>query len=102
MGLLPTGVGAALASYRNLTGILPHHYDIAHDNFYAPFMTNRWQHTGAFVLRFPPGANPAAGRFEGHVEHVASGQVLRFRSLEELLAFLTRILAEVDRERSEE
>jgi len=65
-------------------------------------MMNRWQHTGAFVLHLHPGADPAKGRFEGHVEHVASGQVLRFRSLEELLAFLTRVLAEVGQQRSED
>jgi hypothetical protein len=65
-------------------------------------MINRWQHTGAFVLQLPPGANPAEGRFEGHVEHVASGQGLRFRSLEELLTFLTRVLADIGQERSEE
>ena len=64
-------------------------------------MLNRWQHTGAFVLHLHPGADPANARFEGHVEHVASGQAMRFRSLEELLAFLTRILAEVGDERSE-
>ena len=65
-------------------------------------MLNRWQHTGAFVLRLQAGANPEQGRFEGHIEHVASGQALRFRSLEELLAFLTRVLADVDQEQSEE
>jgi hypothetical protein len=65
-------------------------------------MINRWQHTGAFVLQLQPGTNPAARRLEGHVEHVASGQVLRFGSLEELLAFLTRILAEVSQQQPEE
>lgn len=65
-------------------------------------MMNRWQHTGAFVLQLHPGSDPAAGQFEGHIEHVASGQVLRFRSLGELLAFLTRVLAAADQKRSEE
>ena len=72
-------------------------------HFYAAPVINRWQHTGAFVLHLHPGANPGAspagGRFEGHVEHVASGEALRFRSLEEFLAFLTRVLAELSHER---
>src|SRR5262245_40119273 len=96
------GVFVALASYRNLTAILPHYYDFLLGHFYAAFMMNRWQHTGAFVLQLHPGANPAEGRFKGHVEHVASGQALRFRSLVEFLAFLTRVLADSGQERSEE
>jgi hypothetical protein len=48
----------------------------------------------AFVVQFraqPPGA-PA--RYDGRVEHLVSGQVARFHSLEELLAFMIRVLAE--------
>ena len=33
--------------------------------------------------------------WEGRVEHLTSGQVLRFHAPEELLAFLTRVLTEV-------
>jgi hypothetical protein len=33
--------------------------------------------------------------YEGQVEHLVSGQVGRFHSLEELLAFMTRVLTEV-------
>jgi hypothetical protein len=57
-------------------------------------MMNRWQHTGTFVLHLHPGAEPGSGRFAGHVEHVATGQALRFQGPEELLAFLTRVLAD--------
>jgi hypothetical protein len=32
---------------------------------------------------------------EGRVEHLVSGQVARFHSLEELLAFMSRVLDEV-------
>ena len=39
-----------------------------------------------------PGA-PAP--YAGRVEHLVSGQVRRFRSLEELLAFMIRVLTEV-------
>ena len=48
-----------------------------------------------FVVQFrtpPPGA-PA--RYDGRVEHLVSGQVARFHSLEELLAFMIRVLGDV-------
>jgi hypothetical protein len=40
----------------------------------------------------PTGASPS---YEGRAEHLVSGQVARFHSLEELLTFMTRVLAEV-------
>ncbi|MGH8069346.1 MAG: hypothetical protein ACRERE_29745 [Candidatus Entotheonellia bacterium] len=49
----------------------------------------------AFVVQFrapPPGASP---RYEGRVEHLVSGQVARFHSLEELLTFMIRVLTDV-------
>jgi hypothetical protein len=49
----------------------------------------------AFVGQFralPTGAAPC---HEGRVEHLVSGQVARFHSLEELLAFMRRMLDEV-------
>ena len=52
----------------------------------------------AFVVQFraqPPGALPG---YDGRVEHLVSGQVVRFHSLEELLAFMTRVLAEVEQQ----
>lgn len=55
-----------------------------------PLPTNR-----AFVVQFraqPPGA-PLG--WDGRVEHVVSGQVTHFHSLEELLAFIHRVLTEV-------
>jgi hypothetical protein len=57
----------------------------------APLPTNR-----AFVVQFraqPPGA-PIG--WDGRVEHVVSGQVRHFHSLEELLAFMIRVLTEVE------
>jgi hypothetical protein len=49
----------------------------------------------AFVLQFrtPPANAPLS--WEGRVEHLTSGQVLRFHAPEELLAFLTRVLTAV-------
>jgi hypothetical protein len=49
----------------------------------------------AFVVQFrTPTARPSSG-YEGRVEHLVSGQVARFHSLEELLAFMIRVLSEV-------
>lgn len=48
----------------------------------------------AFVVQFPPQAEIAQGLFVGRVEHVVSGQATRFHSLEELLAFMARVLTE--------
>jgi hypothetical protein len=42
----------------------------------------------------PTGVSP----YEGRVEHVVSGQVTRFLSLEELLAFMIWVLVEVQEE----
>jgi hypothetical protein len=55
-----------------------------------PLPTNR-----AFVVQLraqPPGA-PLA--WDGRVEHVVSGQMTHFHVLEELLAFMRRVLTEV-------
>ena len=49
----------------------------------------------AFVVQFraqPPGATLA---WDGRVEHVVSGEMTHFHSLEELLAFICRVLAGV-------
>ena len=48
-----------------------------------------------FVVQFrlpPPGA---PSRYDGRVEHLVSGQAAHCHSLEELLAFLIRVLADV-------
>ena len=54
-----------------------------------------WQSDGAFVIQWRPETDIEAGRFEGRVEHIASYKAMRFRSLDELLAFFARVLAEV-------
>ena len=49
----------------------------------------------AFLVQFriqSSGASP----YEGRVEHVVSGAVARFRSLEELLAFMIHVLTDVE------
>jgi hypothetical protein len=37
---------------------------------------------------------PELGQFQGRVEHLNSAQALRFTSVEELLAFMGRILSD--------
>jgi hypothetical protein len=49
----------------------------------------------AFVVHFRTNSDVAHGRIAGRVEHVASGQVTHFSSLEELLAFMAQVLATV-------
>jgi hypothetical protein len=54
----------------------------------------------AFVVQFRARATDATSCWEGRVEHLVSGQVARFHSLEELLAFMTHMLIEVQEQTS--
>jgi len=49
----------------------------------------------AFVVHFRVNSDVAQGRMAGRVEHVVSGQAAHFATLDELLAFIARVLAEV-------
>jgi len=49
----------------------------------------------AFVVYFRVNSKVARGRVAGRVEHLASGRSTHFGSLEELLAFMGRVLAAV-------
>ena len=48
----------------------------------------------AFLVQFRTQLT-GASLYEGRVEHVVSGQVARFHSLEELLMFMLRVLTDV-------
>jgi hypothetical protein len=50
----------------------------------------------AFVVQFRAQPTDASSTYEGRVEHLLSGQVARFHSLEELLAFMVRLLTDVE------
>jgi hypothetical protein len=50
----------------------------------------------AFVVQLQGDADVATGTVSGRVEHVASGRAKRFRSLPELLAFISQVLAPPD------
>jgi hypothetical protein len=49
----------------------------------------------AFVVQFHADTEFNAGPVSGRVEHVVSGEVAAFSSLEALLGFMARILSEV-------
>jgi hypothetical protein len=49
----------------------------------------------AFVVQFRSSPSDTTLSWEGRVEHLHSGQVLRFHSPEELLTFLARVLTDV-------
>jgi hypothetical protein len=55
-----------------------------------PLPTNR-----AFVVQFRTQPSGAPLVWDGRVEHVVSGQMTHFHSLEELVAFISRVLASV-------
>jgi hypothetical protein len=47
------------------------------------------------VVQFRAQPSEASSPYDGRVEHVVSGQVTRFHSLEELLGFMVNVLADV-------
>jgi len=49
----------------------------------------------AFVVQFRTQPTGAPSAYDGRVEHLVSGQVARFHALEELLAFMVRVLTDV-------
>ena len=51
-----------------------------------------WQSKAAFVIQFRESTDIEAGRVEGKIEHISSYQAVRFHSVEELLAFVARVL----------
>jgi hypothetical protein len=50
----------------------------------------------AFVVQFRPSSSGAVPVYTGRVEHVVSGEMTRFHSLDELLAFMRRVLLQVE------
>lgn len=55
----------------------------------------QWQYKAAFVIQFQPETDIEVGRFEGRAEHIQSGRMERFHSLDQLLAFVAAVLIEV-------
>jgi hypothetical protein len=48
------------------------------------------------VVQFRAQPTGASSSYDGRVEHLVSGQVVRFHSLEELLAFMIQVLTDVE------
>jgi hypothetical protein len=55
-------------------------------------MKDTRRHPDSFVLLFRAATDIEAGRFEGRVEHVASGRQARFHSVAELRTFIEQAL----------
>jgi hypothetical protein len=53
-----------------------------------------WKYKGAFAIQFQPETDFETGLCQGRVEHITSYKAMRFRSLEELLAFVAQVLTE--------
>jgi hypothetical protein len=54
-----------------------------------------WQSRAAFVIQFKEGTDVEARNVEGRIEHIASYRSTRFRSVDEMLAFIARVLNEI-------
>ena len=52
----------------------------------------------AFVVQIHTDAKVEQGKWQGRVEHLVSYQATRFQSLEELLAFMVKVLSEPEQE----
>jgi hypothetical protein len=50
----------------------------------------------AFVVQFRAQPSRTSSSYDGRVEHLVSGQVTRFHSLEELLAFMVGVLEDLE------
>ena len=56
----------------------------------------------AFVVQLGSDTRPPEGHFEGWIEEVDTGRELRFRSTDELLAFLGQCFERAHRDEDEE
>ena len=52
----------------------------------------------AFVVQLRADAKVEQGQWQGRVEHLVSFQAARFQSLEELLAFIVKVLSEPEQQ----
>ena len=48
---------------------------------------------GSFVVQFRTASDIKRGSCNGRVEHISSGQIADFSSIDDLLAFIERVLA---------
>jgi hypothetical protein len=62
---------------------------------YCRWFMEEWQSKAAFVVQFREGTDVEARRLDGRIEHIASYKSTRFHSVDELLAFIGGVLAEL-------
>ena len=55
----------------------------------------------AFVVQVHADAKVTQGHWQGRIEHIVSFQATHFHSLEELLAFIVKVLSEPEQEDSD-
>src|SRR5262245_20029805 len=61
----------------------------------SPAMSD-FHHTGAFVVQFRASTDFDRGIVEGRVEHVASGRIAHFKTIQELVETFARYSSPVD------
>ena len=81
-------------NYPYVTEALLRRSDYGRGIRYCPSYVNESQ-SAAFVVQFREGTDIGAGRLVGRVEHIASYRAARFHSVDDLLAFMARVLADV-------
>ena len=59
-------------------------------------MSERLPTERVFLVRFSSSAGPSTGNYRGRVEHVQTGRVIRFSSMDEIAKFTQEMLAEVE------
>jgi hypothetical protein len=59
------------------------------DEYFIPLSVRR-----AFVIHFGPDVQIQAGHVTGRIEHIVSGRMVQFQSMEALLQFVAQILQE--------
>ena len=62
---------------------------------YCLLSMKEWQYKAAFVIQIQADCSLDNGQIKGRVEHVASTLATRFHSVDELLVFISTVLAEV-------
>jgi hypothetical protein len=65
---------------------------VPHENRILPQLSPHY----AFVVQFRSDVQLKAGHLTGRVEHVVSGQAAHFVSLETLVAFMVRVLENIE------
>ena len=80
-----------MAQHRTQEKGIPPHTQTGSTPLLAP-LTPQW----AFVVQLRQGTSLSPESVQGRIEHIVSGQANTFSSLEELRAFMARVLTEAE------